>query len=431
MHSAKILVEKLNKNAYAKTFSQLYPANQATHQKQRYIKAIAEFMKIYGEDAKRELTFISAPGRTEVGGNHTDHQRGRVLAASVNLDIICVVAKNSENVVRIESEGYKQDVIDLRVLSVQQAEKGKAISLIRGVMARFNQLGYNIGGFDAYTTSDVLKGSGLSSSAAFEVAVGTILNYVYNEGKISPVEIAQIGQYAENVFFDKPCGLMDQMASSVGGFVEIDFKDPEKPVVESVDFDFTNSGHTLCIVDTKGDHADLTDEYAAIPQEMGSIAKFFGKQYLRDVDLNQFYMKLPALRKKFGDRAVLRSMHFFGDNERVLQEVAALRLGDFEKFKELIIESGRSSSDMLQNVFATPSPNQQGLSVALAISSMLLQNKGAWRVHGGGFAGTIQAFVPNEILEQYRAFMEKIFGKGSCYELMIRPFGGIEVKEEL
>lgn len=425
------MIEALNADAFRETFSRLYYAADYERQKERYIEAIRSFEQLYGVDDDREIAFFSAPGRTEIGGNHTDHQHGRVLAASVNLDIICVASKNDEHTVRVKSKGHKQDVIDLRVLAIQQNEKNHAISLIRGIAARFDQLGYKIGGFDAYTTSDVLKGSGLSSSAAFEVAVGTIFSYLFNDGEVSPVEIAQIGQYAENHFFDKPCGLMDQMASSVGGFVQIDFNNPKNPGISPIEFDFASSGYTLCIVDTKGSHSDLTEEYASIPVEMGHVAEIFGKKYLRDVNEANFYSNLSEVRAKCGDRAALRAMHFFGDNQRVLREASALRSGNFEKFKSLIIESGKSSSDMLQNIFSTSHPHQQGVSVALALSEMLLSQKGAWRVHGGGFAGTIQAFVPNGILSDYRALMEKIFGEGSCYELLIRPVGGIEVKENM
>jgi len=425
MWPVKTVLEMLHGDRFLKAMSALYPKGQMEAQKARYIDAVKSFVELYGAD--REITFISAPGRTEIGGNHTDHQQGRVLAASVDLDIICVVSKNDDNTVRIKSKGYRQDIVKLNDLEKKEAETDKAISLIRGVLSRFRQLGYNIGGFDAYTTSNVLKGSGLSSSAAFEVALGTILSRVFNGGRVDAVQIAQIGKYAENVYFGKPSGLMDQMASSVGGFVAIDFKDPENPVIEPVRFDFAASNHTLCIVDTKGNHSDLTPEYSAIPAEMESVAAFFGKDKLREVDEQEFYGKLPEIRGKLGDRPALRAMHFFGENERVFHEAQALREGNFDKFKRLVVESGRSSSDMLQNVFAVKEPNEQGVSVGLALSEILLSPKGAWRVHGGGFAGTIQAFVPNEMLEHYRAYMEKVFGAGSCYELAIRPFGGVEV----
>lgn len=414
---------------YNKTFSFIYSADEAGVQKQaeRYEGAVAEFTKLYGEG--REVEFFSAPGRTEVGGNHTDHQHGRVLAGSVNLDVIAVCSKNSDNIIRIQSAGYRMDEIDLSDLSVQQREINKAASLIRGAAARFRDLGYSIGGFDAYTTSNVLKGSGLSSSAAFEVLVGTMLNHCYNGGKISAVEIAQVGQYAENFYFDKPCGLMDQTASSVGGFVAIDFKDPAHPVVEKIDFDFAHSGYSLCIVDTGGNHADLTPEYAAIPAEMKQIAALCGKEVLRDVDTAEFYGKIAELRKAAGDRAVLRAIHFFADNEKAKKEADALREGDFNKFKKLIIASGESSFTCLQNVFATKNVEEQGLSLALALTKKLLSARGAWRVHGGGFAGTIQAFVPNDMLADYKFSIEKVFGYGSCHVLSIRPVGGIKVEQ--
>ncbi|MEG1631699.1 MAG: galactokinase family protein [Hydrogenoanaerobacterium sp.] len=421
-------VKKLKTIAAEKLFSYIYAADEAVAKKQaeRYEKAVDEFVKLYGN--AREVELFSAPGRTEVGGNHTDHQHGRVLAGSVNLDVIAVCSKNDEGVIRIKSEGYRMDEINLDDLSVQQKEINKAASLIRGTAARFLQKGYKLGGFDAYTTSDVLRGSGLSSSAAFEVLVGTMLNHSYNDGKISAVEIAQIGQYAENFYFGKPSGLMDQTASSVGGFVAIDFKDPENPIVEKVDYDFAKSGYTLCIVDTGGNHADLTCEYAAIPEEMKNVAAFFGKSVLRDVDTQAFYDKLPEVRHETGDRAVLRAIHFFAENEKAKKEADALKAGDFNKFKKIVIASGESSFNCLQNVFTTQNVDEQGLSLALALTKKMLSARGAWRVHGGGFAGTIQAFVPNDMLADYKYYIEKVFGYGNCHVLSIRPVGGIKVE---
>lgn len=424
MTTAGILT-KLSAGDYDKIFTHLYTESSVERQKERYTAALKSFDKIFG--AEREVRIFSAPGRTEIGGNHTDHQHGRVLAAAVNMDIICIVAKNEDNIIRVKSEGYNQDNVDLSQLDIIEKENNRAISLIRGMAARCKEKGFIIGGFDAYTTSDVLKGSGLSSSAAFEVAMGTIISHLFNDGGINAVEIAKYAQYAENVYFGKPSGLMDQMASSVGGFITIDFKDTENPVIEPVEFDFTNSGHTLCIVDTGGNHADLTNEYASIPPEMKSVANMFGAEFLREVDSSSFYERIAEVREKCGDRPVLRAMHFFGDNSRVVHQAQALRDGDFDKFKQLIIESGRSSGAMLQNVFASSEPQEQGLSVALSVSEMLLAPKGAWRVHGGGFAGTIQAFVPNEMLVIYTAYMEKIFGEGSCHKLSIRPVGGTEI----
>ena len=429
MYTANSAKEKLLSGAFGKTFSKLYSDNAAVikAQSERYCEAVDEFVKLF--KTTEGISFFSAPGRTEVGGNHTDHQHGCVLAASVNLDVIAVVAKNNDNVIRIKSKGYNMDTIAIDDLDVKDSEKNRAASLIRGVAARFKELGYNIGGFDAYTTSNVLKGSGLSSSAAFEVLVGTILSYVFNDAKISAVEIAQIGQFAENVYFGKPSGLMDQMASSVGSFVAIDFNDPKNPIINKVEFDFASSNHTLCIIDTGGNHADLTDEYGAVPSDMTGVAKYLGKDVLRDVCEKQFYAKLGNIRKDLSDRAALRAIHFFEDNKRAQLEAQALNNGDFDEFKCLVIESGNSSFMYNQNVYTCKNPTEQGLSLALAISEKLLKGKGAWRVHGGGFAGTIQAFVPNDMLDEYKATMEGVFGNGTCHILNIRPVGGTKVEE--
>ena len=407
-------------------FAELYQ-NDLAAQKTRYEEITAGYEQYYGKT--ESLAFFSAPGRTEVGGNHTDHNHGCVLAAAVNLDIVAAAAANGENVVRLKSAEYeKMDVVDLSDLSVQEAEAEKSASLIRGVCARCQELGYQIGGFNAYTATQVLKGSGLSSSAAFEVAIVTVISHLFNDGAIDPVTAAQIAQYAENVYFGKPSGLMDQTASSVGGFTAIDFHDPKKPVLEKVDFDLTQNGYALCIVDTGGNHADLTGDYAAIPVEMKAVAKLLGVEVLRDADEALFWSRLGELRKKVGDRAVLRAMHFFSDNRIAQEEAALLKAGDFEGFKEKIIASGRSSATRLQNVFACSNPFEQGLSLALAVSEKILAGKGAWRVHGGGFAGTIQAFVPVEMLETYRSELEAVFGEGTCHVLSIRSAGGTKVE---
>lgn len=420
------LKQKLIKSAYGKTFAYLY-GEKAGEQPARYIQAAEAFAGIFGEE--REVELYSAPGRTEVGGNHTDHQHGRVMAAGVNLDVIAVASRNDDHVIRIQSEGYPLDEIDLSDLGVREGEKNQAAALIRGVAARFRELGMTIGGFDAYTTSNVLKGSGLSSSAAFEVLVGVILNGLWAEEKASAVQIAQIGQYAENVYFGKPSGLMDQTASSVGGFVTIDFEDPAAPVVQKVDVDFAVSGYKLCIVDTGGNHADLTGDYAAAPEEMRAVARVFGREVLRQVNPEEFYANLSKVRESCTDRAILRAFHFYADNERVPQERAALEKGDYKTFLRLIIESGRSSFMYLQNVFTCKNPDEQGLSVALAVSERILSGKGAWRVHGGGFAGTIQCFVPESLLETYRCAVEAVFGQGACHVLSIRPVGGVHITE--
>ena len=402
-----------------------YKKEDVALQKERYAALVNKFEEYFGAD--REVGIYSAPGRTEVGGNHTDHNHGCVLAASVNLDAVAVVSKNTDNIVRVKSEGYKIDAVDLGDLGVMPAERGRSEALIRGVCASFKNRGYAIGGFDAATVSDVLSGSGLSSSAAFEVLIGTILNHLYNDGKISAVEIAQIAQFAENEYFGKPCGLMDQMACSVGGFVKIDFNDPSAPIIEKLDFDFASSNHALCIVDTGGDHSDLTDEYAAVRGEMEAVAAKFGKKVLRDVDRAEFEKNISVIRDVAGDRAVLRAMHFYNENNRVAKQAEALGNGDFEAFKALIIESGFSSYMYNQNVYTCKAPSNQPVSVALAICQDVLQGKGAWRVHGGGFAGTIQAFVPMECLEEFKSRICAVFGEKSCYVLNIRPEGGIKV----
>lgn len=393
--------------------------------KDRYLTACDEFEKIFGEG--REVELFSAPGRTEVGGNHTDHQLGCVLAGSVNLDVIAVASKNDDNIVRIKSAGFDMDTIDLNDLMPQSNELEHAAALIRGVCARMKDLGYEIGGFDAYTTSNVLKGSGLSSSAAFEVLIGNIISHMFNDGKIDAITIAQVSQYAENVFFGKPCGLMDQMASSVGGFTAIDFADTANPIVEKVDFNLSASNYSLCIVNTGGNHADLTIEYAAVTEEMKKVSNFFGEEVLRKVDADKFYAKIPELRLMFGDRAVLRAMHFFEENERAQLEKSALKNGDFNEFLRLVNESGRSSFMKLQNVYSSLNVAEQGLSLALAITEHIIGNKGAFRVHGGGFGGTIQAFIPNELLDEYKSSIEAVFGEGNCYVLNIRPIGGTKI----
>ncbi len=426
MSKIQMLKDAVMNGEYDARFKRIYVTDEAVKaQYERYIGLANDFAEIFSAD--REVRLFSAPGRTEVGGNHTDHNHGRVLAAGINLDAIAVASKNDENIVRVKSRGYKMDVCDITDLEIKEDEKGHSPALVRGMCAGFLKYGYKIGGFDAVTMSSVLSGSGLSSSAAYEVLVGTMLNYLYNDGQVDAITIAKIAQYAENVYFDKPCGLMDQMACSVGGFVTIDFNNPAEPIVNEVKFDFAASGHSLCIVDTKGSHSDLTDDYAAIRSEMEGVAGCFGKNVLREVDEEEFKKNIPAIRAKVGDRAVIRAMHFYADNDRVLKEVDALKNGDFETFKSYILESGDSSYKYNQNVFSVKKPLEQPVSLALAISESILKGKGAWRVHGGGFAGTIQAFVPNDILADYKNAMESIFGEGSCYVLIIRPVGGVEV----
>lgn len=403
----------------------IYPDAHVPAMQERYAKAEEAFKDYFG--SLSEHRFFSAPGRTEICGNHTDHNNGKVFAASVDLDVIAVVEYTNDNCITIKSEGFSEDRIDLSNLSVVEEEKNSSASLIRGVANGFAKNGYKIGGFRAYTTSNVMKGSGLSSSAAFEVLVGTILSHLYNDGQISPVKIAQISQYAENVYFGKPSGLMDQMASSVGGFIAIDFKDTDSPVIESIPCKFDQYGHALCIVDAKGDHADLTDEYASIPNEMKKIASFFGCEHLRDLALADIMLNLNELRTTFGDRAVLRAIHFFHENERVDKLVHALKVGCFEDFLSSVKESGDSSFKYLQNIYANSDITHQCLSIALNVAEASLHRKGACRVHGGGFAGTIQAFVPLELLQQFKMNTEKIFGTNSCHVLTVRPVGATEV----
>lgn len=395
----------------------------------RLLHTLEAFGKTFGTD--REIAIFSAPGRTELGGNHTDHQHGHVLAASVDLDIIAVASPRSDNVIQVQSEGYPLDVISLEELEpIPETQEPHAAELIRGVVARFGQLGYPLEhGFDAYTTSTVLKGSGLSSSAAFEVLMGNICNAFFAEGKLSPIALAEIGQFAENVFYRKPCGQMDQMASSVGGVVAIDFFDPHLPEVRSIAFDFDKTGYALCIVDTGGSHADLTDEYAAIPAEMGAVAAYFGKSFLSEVPANQVLKSIPELRKACGDRAVLRAMHFYREDRRAQGEADALERGDFEAFLRFVQKSGQSSYDLLQNVYPSSAPQDQPASIALAVGSAMLGGRGAIRVHGGGFGGTIQAFVPTVLLSQFQEGMEAVLGAGSCHVLKIRPVGGVTILE--
>ncbi len=409
------------------SFSRVYLKESFSAQYDRFLDVLDAFKNLFDKNEEREVALFSAPGRTEIGGNHTDHNHGLVLAGGISLDAIAVASKNDEGIIRIKSAGYPMDEVRCDDLDVKAEENGRSKAIVRGIAARFKELGYKVGGFDATTASQVLSGSGLSSSAAFEVLVCTMLNYLYNDGKVDPVEIAKISQYSENVYFGKPCGLLDQMACSVGGFVRIDFEDTSKPVIEKIDFDFAKFGHSLCIVDTKGSHSDLTDEYAAVRSEMESVAEYFGKSVLREVDKADVLKNAGDIAEKLGERAVLRALHFYGENEKVTAQAKALSNGDFEKFKELIIASGRSSYMYNQNVYTCKTPKNQPLSLALLVSEQILSGKGAWRVHGGGFAGTIQAFVPNYMIEEYTDAMKAIFGDDACYVLAIRPFGGVQI----
>lgn len=385
------------------------------------------FAAAFGGAAER---YFSAPGRTEVSGNHTDHQRGRVLAGAVNLDTVAAVRANGTNVIRVQSKGYPLCQVRLDALEPVASEVNSTPALIRGVAARFAQLGCKVEGFDAYCESTVLPGSGLSSSAAFEVLIGTIINHLFFGGRVSQPEIAQIGQYAENVFFGKPCGLMDQTASAVGGLVTIDFADKEHPDIRPVHFDFSTTGHALCIIDSRADHADLTDEYAAIPGELKELCGFFGKEVITQIPEEEFYAAIPALREKYPDRAIMRAIHEYNENRRVPQQVACLEQGDFDGFLRLAKESGYSSWMYLQNVIPAGYVKQQAMAVALGLCEHYLQGRGAYRVHGGGFAGTVQAFVPFDLLESFRAGIDAALGEGACHVLSIRPQGGVEMEVE-
>lgn len=404
----------------------LYGSDSAiiARQAERYTQLAGEFKSKFNAT---EFEVFSSPGRTEIGGNHTDHNFGRVLAGAVNLDNIAMAAPNGTMTVRIASAGYPQFEVDLNNLKPDSSEFFTSESLIRGISARMKELGYQIGGFDAVIDGGVPKGSGLSSSASFEVLIGAIISHLFNEGKLDPIENAIIGQYAENIFFGKPCGLMDQTACSVGGLVTIDFKNPAEPVVKKVDFDFTKTGYALVITDTGGNHADLNDEYASLPTEMKSVAGKLNAKVLREVSLEQVVENIPQMRGQVSDRAILRAFHFQRDNARVVDQVAALEQNDFKSFLRMVVESGHSSYMYNQNIYPINNVEEQGISLALAMSDMVLNGEGAFRVHGGGFAGTIQAFVPEHLIEKYVSTLEHVFGAGSCHKLFIRPQGAIKV----
>ena len=393
----------------------------------RAIHVLESFREAFAPAADMPVGLFSGPGRTEIGGNHTDHQHGRVLCGSVDLDMLACAAPNGTHVVRVISEGYPRLELDLSDLSPIPAEEGTSAALVRGVAEGLSKLGRKLHGVDIYMNSTVLSGSGLSSSAAYEILIGVVFNHFFCGGSEGAVSLAKIGQYAENVHFGKPCGLMDQMGSAVGGAVAIDFADPAAPLVHPVRYDFSRSGHALCIVDTGSDHADLTADYAAIPAEMGSVAAFFEKKYLREVPYALFWDAIPALRRTCGDRAVLRALHFFEDDARVEQDVKALESGDFGAFLAQIRASGLSSALLLQNIWSASKPRSQAVTLSLALGERLLAGRGAIRVHGGGFAGTVQAFVPNELVPVFRYGMETVLGPGKCHILHIRPEGGCAV----
>lgn len=427
MAKINALIEKIadGKNPL---FQELYGVNEVVLKEQadRYASLMNEFQKVYGPD---DVALFSSPGRTEIGGNHTDHNYGRVLAGAVNLDMIAVAATNGTNVIRIKSAGYPEFQVDLSELVIDESKFYTSSALVKGICARMKQLGYEIGGFDACIDGRVPKGSGLSSSASFEVLVGAIINHLFNNGKMSAVENGIIGQWSENNYFGKPCGLMDQTACSVGGLITIDFEDPSKPIVKEVDFDFVSTGFALVITDVGGGHDDAASqaEYASLPTEMKAVAAVLGAKVLREVTLEQIVDKIPEIRKVTGDRAILRAYHFQGDNQRVVDQVAALENNDFQAFLKMVVESGYSSYMYNQNIFDVVHKDDQVVSLALALSEMILKGKGAWRVHGGGFGGTIQAFVPQNLLDKYVSTLEHVYGKGSCHKLFIRAKGSIKL----
>lgn len=394
------------------------------YNRERYVKAIDRFKELYREE---EVELYSAPGRSEVCGNHTDHQNGHVLATSINLDAIAIVTRTDDMTIHLVSDDMPEEIIDISNVERKADEEGTTTALIKGVAAGIEDYGYEIGGFKAYVTSDVLMGAGMSSSAAFESLIGTILSGLYNHMKVSSIDIAKIGQYAENVFFGKPCGLMDQMACAVGGLIYIDFLDKANPVIKQVPCDFEANQYSLCIVDTKGSHADLTDDYAAIPDEMRQVARFFGKELLTEITPDEFFSNIALLRGNISDRAVLRAMHFYTEQIRVEEGVAALTANEFEHFLDVIKRSGDSSCKLLQNIYSTKDVHTQNVMVALGASEYFLGDAGVCRVHGGGFAGTIQAFVKNAAVDEYKKNIERIFGDGACHVLKVRPYGGIKV----
>ena len=433
MPTKKDTLALLKSEKIKKLFSTLYGKDNNSFDVniQRYKKVINQFVEKFGDG---DIQLFSTPGRTEIGGNHTDHNHGRVLAASVNLDSIAAAIKTDENTIIFYSDGYEKPfVIHLAELNHRQEEEGTTSSLIRGIAARFKEMNFQIGGFKAYISSNVMVGSGLSSSASIEVLIGTILNSFYNEGKISAESIAIIGQYAENVYFNKPCGLMDQMTCAVGGIVTIDFKDPKNPIVKKVKFDFYEQDFSLIVVDTGGNHADLTDDYASIPREMKAVASDLGGKVGRDISMEKLLTELKSLRYKVGDRAILRIYHFITDDERVTEQVSALETGDFDKFLQLVNDSGNSSNKWLQNCYSIKNPNEQGVNLALAVTENYIRkiDRGACRVHGGGFAGTIQVFLPNEFTKKYVKIIQKIFGENAVLILNIRPLGTIHINSKI
>ena len=424
MHELSAVRRALSAGELDAPLSRLMGGRSAELCRRRAEELLDGFQRSFGASERTCVTLCSAPGRTEICGNHTDHQHGRVLAAAVNLDFLACAAPNGTNTIRFQSAGWPLVEVSLDTLDPKEEEKESTAALVRGMAAQAAQRGYPVAGFDAYAISDVLPGSGLSSSAACEVLLGVIENHLFCRDELDPVTIAQMGQKAENLYFGKQSGLMDQTASSVGGAVAIDFADPASPVVRSVAVDLTALGYALCIIDSGASHAALTGEYDSIPQEMRAVAAYFGKTVLREVEEDAVLQAIPQLRKAAGDRAVLRALHFFADDRRAEQEADALEQKDMETFLSLVRESGRSSWTLLQDITPTGAVQEQAMAVALTVAERALNGRGACRVHGGGFAGTIQAFVPLDCLEDFRTQVERALGAGSCHVLSIRPVGG-------
>ena len=425
--NAKELISAIEGGKYTAIFKELYGAENVKAQEARYVNTVNEFSKLYG--GEREISLFSVAGRSEISGNHTDHNCGKVLAASIDLDIIAAASPRDDMRISIKSEGFPMDEVDITDPTVDETLYYTSKSIISGMCSGFLKYGHKVGGYDAYTTSNVFKGSGLSSSAAFEDMVGLILNGFYNDGEVENAEIAKIAQYSENVFFGKPSGLMDQTACAVGGFVAIDFKNPASPIIEKLPFDLSAAGYNLCIVNTGGNHADLNEDYASVPGDMKKIASFFGKQVLREVSMDEILGNIKELRAFAGDRAIMRAIHFKNENERVAAQTAALKAGDIDAFFADVLASGNSSFKYLQNVYTVKNVDEQGLSLALCLAEMALSGKrAAWRVHGGGFAGTIQAFVANEDVPAFRKALDSAFGEGATTVLKVRPYGAIRIE---
>ncbi len=420
------LKEKLQATTYDRIFTVLYGAENVAMQKERYLALADAFADLYGTEVP--VTVFSVPGRTEVSGNHTDHNFGKVIAGAVDLDIVAMATPTDRPIIRMESQGFSSDTVDITDLTVDESKFFTSASIITGTCEAFTRRGLKIGGFDCVAVSNVFKGSGLSSSAAYEVMIGNILNHFYNNGIVDEPELAKIGQYAENVFFGKPCGLMDQTACAVGSFVAIDFADPKNPIIEKLGFDLTAVGYSLCIVNTGGNHADLNDDYASVPEEMKAVAKELGHEVLRQATYEELIAAIPALREKVGDRAILRAIHFLGENPRVEAQTNALKAGDLASFLAGVTASGASSYKRLQNVYTVKNVEEQGLSLAITLAENFIAEKNllaACRVHGGGFAGTIQAFLPNAAVAEFNALMDSVFGEGASHVLKIRPYGAI------